>query len=76
LEDYWNRLKTIAANHEGIQVIDIYQISMEIMNHKHYVDLTGNGINHVNDFSSRVYLMGILSSLVSNDTFLSKEESQ
>ena len=76
LEDYWNRLKTIAANHEGIQVIDIYQISMEIMSHKHYVDLTGNGINHVNDFSSRVYLMGILSSLVSNDTFLSKEESQ
>lgn len=74
LEDYWSRLKTLANNHAGVHVIDIYQASMAILSAKKYEDLTGNGINHVNDFSSRVYLMGILSSLISNDTLISKEE--
>ncbi|MFA6791155.1 MAG: SGNH/GDSL hydrolase family protein [Candidatus Izemoplasmatales bacterium] len=74
LEDYWSRLNTLANNHTGVHVIDLYKASIEILAFKKYEDVTGNGINHVNDFASRVYLMGILSSLVSNETILSKEE--
>ena len=30
---------------------------------KKYLDMSANGINHVNDFASRVYLQAILSTM-------------
>ena len=31
---------------------------------KKYMDVTGNGINHLNDYSARLYTMNLLASLI------------
>jgi len=73
-EDYWEKMRDLESNHPGVKVIDVWTLSQEILTSKKYEDLTGNGINHVNDYSSRLYLMSILSTFVSNEMLLSKEE--
>ncbi|HOW37279.1 MAG TPA: SGNH/GDSL hydrolase family protein [Bacillota bacterium] len=73
-EDYWEKLRLLESNHPGVKVIDLWSLSQTLLETKIYEDMTGNGINHVNDFSSRIYLMSILSTFVSNETMKSKEE--
>ena len=36
----------------------------ELLKHKSFYDITGNGINHPNDFGHRVYAETLLSLLV------------
>lgn len=73
-EDYWKKLRLLESNHSGVKVIDLWSLSQTMLETKIFEDVTGNGINHVNDFSARVYLMSILSTFVSDETMKSKEE--
>jgi len=73
-EDYWEKMRDLESNHPGVKVIDVWTLSQEILKEKQYGDLTGNGINHVNDYSARLYLMSIMSTFVSNEMLLAKEE--
>ena len=61
---YWARLDTIAENYENVYTLDMYTLSQTMLTEKKYMDVTGNGINHVNDYSSRLYTMNILSALI------------
>jgi lysophospholipase L1-like esterase len=47
----------------GIVVADMTSLWIEMLKSKKYWDLTGNGVNHPNDFGHRIYAEG-LSSLV------------
>ena len=42
----------------------MYSQSVKLIGAKTYYDVTGNGINHVNDFSSRLYAMNMIGQLV------------
>jgi lysophospholipase L1-like esterase len=46
---------------EGIAVADVTSIWLELMKRKRFLDLTGNGVNHPNDFGHRLYAQVILS---------------
>lgn len=61
---YWVKLDNIAEEYEDAYTLDMYTLSKTMLTQKKYMDVTGNGINHVNDFSSRLYTMNILSALV------------
>ncbi len=65
---YWAELDEIAAVYEGVYTMDMYTQSVTMLQTKKYMDVTGNGVNHVNDFSSRLYTMSILSSLIDYKT--------
>jgi lysophospholipase L1-like esterase len=48
----------------GAALADLTSLYAEILRHKNYHDLTGNGVNHANDFGHRLYAQGILSLVV------------
>jgi len=49
---------------EGVILADITTIWTEILKHKSYASLTGNGVNHPNDFGHRIYAQVILALLI------------
>lgn len=63
-EAYWQKLDGISAANENVTTLDMYTASTEMLKVKKYMDVTGNGINHLNDFSARLYTMHILNSLI------------
>jgi lysophospholipase L1-like esterase len=48
----------------GVAVADVTSIWGELLKHKTHYDLTGNGVNHPNDFGHRVYAQVISALLV------------
>ena len=63
MQEYVDVLKGFEETYDHVQLIDIFSLSREITKNKKYLDMSGNGINHVNDFASRVYLQAILSTM-------------
>lgn len=59
----WN-LKKIAAQTPGVAVAPMTDVSEYILSQKNFEHVTGNGINHPNDFLVRVYAQVIAASLV------------
>ena len=50
----------------GVVLADVTAVYEELLKHKKYADITGNGVNHPNDFGHRIYAM-VLSSLLIKD---------
>jgi len=48
----------------GVALADVTSLWQELLRHKREVDLTGNGVNHPNDFGHRLYAQAILALLV------------
>jgi len=48
---------------EGVALADMTSIWEEMLKQKNYLDLTGNGVNHPNDFGHRIYAQ-VLSALL------------
>jgi len=44
-------------------VADMQSIHHALLKHKRYIDMTGNNVNHTNDFLTRVYAQ-VVSSLL------------
>lgn len=64
LDKYNSRLVNVVVEEkENITYIDATKMSYELYKNKKYQDMTANGINHVNDYASRLYLQSILSTL-------------
>lgn len=53
----------MAKQGEGVAVIDMGAFHEELLKRKSYIDMTGNNINHPNDFLARCFAMSILSLL-------------
>ena len=52
----------------GVALADMTQLWVDMMKNKRYLDLTGNGINHPNDFGQRLYAKVLMSLLVAPAT--------
>ncbi len=61
---YWQQVSKLVAETEDVYALDLFTLSTEMLRYKQYIDVTGNGVNHVNDFTSRLYAMSILAQLV------------
>lgn len=48
---------------DGESLVDLTEIWQQLLERKHDLDLTGNGLNHPNDFGHRLYAQAILESL-------------
>lgn len=48
---------------DGESLVDMTEIWRQLLDHKHDLDLTGNGLNHPNDFGHRLYAQAILEHL-------------
>lgn len=53
---------------EGVALADVTAIWQELLKRKSFYDLTGNGVNHPNDFGHLIYAQVILSLLVEPDS--------
>ena len=63
--DYYEKLEELAQENEGVACVNIGQMHVEMLEKgKKYVDMTGNNVNHPNDFLAAVYSMNILSLLI------------
>ena len=55
----------IAQLYEHVACVDVGTMHQDILDSgKKYMDITGNNVNHPNDFMARVYAMNLLSALV------------
>lgn len=54
-EEYMPVLERIAADSEGVAAADMTGVHRELLRKKRFADMTGNNINHPNDFLSRCY---------------------
>jgi len=52
---------------EGTALADVTSLWTDLLRRKRYHDLTGNGVNHPNDYGHRVYAQALLSLLVGMD---------
>ena len=50
----------------GIGMVDIHQVQLALMERKRFVDMTGNNVNHPNDFMVRVYAQTVSAALIEN----------
>lgn len=64
--EYYNELSELAAENPGTVAVNIGRMHMDMLERgKRYADMTGNNVNHPNDFMASVYVMNILSLLIS-----------
>ena len=56
---YRDELKAVAG--PRIALADVTAVWHLLLRHKHDLDLTGNGLNHPNDFGHQLYAQAILS---------------
>jgi len=60
-------LRSLAAQEPNAAVADVHCVWQELLRRKSFYDLTGNGVNHPNDFGHRVYAETILALLLDQD---------
>ena len=60
--EYRDELKALAG--PGVAVADVTAVWELMLRNKHDIDLTGNGLNHPNDFGHRLYAQAILAALI------------
>jgi len=58
---YRDELRSLVA--PGVALVDLTEVWTWLLQNKHDFDLTGNGLNHPNDFGHRLYAQAILSLL-------------
>lgn len=63
-EKYTKPLQELADEYNEVIVVDIGKMHKKMLETKNYIDMTGNNVNHPNDFLARVYAMNILDTLI------------
>ena len=58
-EKYLPKLQTLASEEAGVVLADITTLHKEYLTVKNYRDMTGNNVNHPNDFLMRLYAQTI-----------------
>ena len=49
---------------KGIAFADVRKVHKFMLQHKRFIDMTGNNVNHPNDFLIRIYAQTVLQKLV------------
>jgi acyl-CoA thioesterase-1 len=58
------RDEALKISRPGVAFVDITTTHLELIKHKNYLDTSGNGANHPNDFLHRIYAQRILEVLL------------
>ena len=61
--EYYAELEQIANNTAGTAAANMTAVHAELLKHKSFLDMTGNNINHPNDFLNRCYAQFVLGML-------------
>ena len=56
--------EALKVTRPGVAFADVTAAHLELLKHKEYLDLSGNGANHPNDFLHRVYAQRVLEVLI------------
>ena len=62
-EKYLGKLKTLTRKKNGVALADITTLHKEYLAVKNYRDMTGNNVNHPNDFLIRLYAQTIVKTI-------------
>jgi len=62
--EFINVAKEYAKNGTPCAVACMTSVSLAVMEHKDYRDITGNNINHPNDFTSRLYAQTMIQAMI------------
>ena len=57
---YLEQLLQISSKQKGVVVADMTTMHQELLKRKAFIDMTGNNVNHTNDYLTRVYAQVIL----------------
>lgn len=60
---YFTQLQSIANTMTGVAAANMTVVHSELLEHKTFIDMTGNNVNHPNDFLSRWYAQFIVGML-------------
>ena len=63
IPQYTEQLKKLANEYSGVVVADMTAVHTHILTRKNYRDITGNNVNHPNDFISRMYTQVLLDTI-------------
>ena len=63
-DEYFSAMEELKSSYDGVYTMNLFNVGKTLLEQKKYSDVTGNGINHVNDFATRLYIMNIMSALV------------
>ena len=63
MNEYVDKLYQLENENSGVNAIDVFTLSREMLKNKNYYDMTGNGVNHPNDFAARSYVEAIISTI-------------
>lgn len=63
IPQYTEQLKKLAGEYSGVVVADMTEIHTHILTRKNYRDITGNNVNHPNDFIARMYTQVLLDTI-------------
>jgi hypothetical protein len=69
---YRDELKSLVS--PGVALVDMTAVWEEQLRFKEMFDLTGNGLNHPNDFGHRLYAQGVLESVLGDKTSAATDE--
>lgn len=61
--EFTKKLFELESEFTGVAVADITSVHQYIMTRKNYRDMTGNNVNHPNDYLSRVYLQVLIETI-------------
>ena len=74
-DKYVLALDEIAKDNSGVAVADITTVHSDLLKIKRYYDMTGNNVNHPNDFLARIYLQVIMQTFEGDGSLPSDEET-
>lgn len=62
MEEYADTISDLENTEDNVKFFDMYRFSRKLakLGEKSYYDFGANGVNHVNDFASRIYLQTLL----------------
>jgi hypothetical protein len=58
--EYTEELRKLADEYDGVVLANMTEIQSYILTRKSYRDITGNNVNHPNDFITRMYTQVLL----------------
>ena len=62
-EKYLSELKTLVREKSGVALADVTTLHKEYLTVKNYRDMTGNNVNHPNDFLVRLYAQTVVKTI-------------
>ncbi len=61
---YWRKMDELGTQIDNVYTLDMFTLSKSILERKSYYDTCANGINHINDYTTRLYAMNLLAQLI------------